>query len=400
MPTAKLSRAAARRLSIHTQGLDGHWRLPKGKEGAAQIVERLGYVQIDTISVIERAHDHVIQTRYPGYHRDMLGELLSVDRRVFEYWTHAAAYVPMQDFRYYLARMVTAHTWKREADWRRDNESVVQEVLARIRAEGAMASANFKHEPGQRGPWWDWKPAKMALEVLFNSGELMVSARRGFQRVYDLAERVLPSHIDTHIPTKDEAALFFAHRALATLGLATVPQVRKLYQNHGALNALNNLIDTDQAVPLQIEGLEETYYALTSTLGKIPRRLANHIHLLSPFDNLTIDRDRLQALFDFYYRIECYTPAAKRQYGYFTLPILWNGAFIGRLDPKAARQDKTLIIRNLALEPAFKAYDALIPPLTTAIKRFALFNGCPDVLLEQTTPRKIKAPLVQALKSL
>lgn len=400
MSTTKLSLAAARRLSIRTQGLDGHWKLAQGKEGAAQIVERLGYVQIDTISVIERAHDHIIQTRLPGYTRDMLGELLASDRRVFEYWTHAAAYVPMQDFRYYSARMATAHKWKREAAWLKDNKKVVRQVLARIRAEGAMASADFKHEAGQRGPWWDWKPAKMALEVLFNSGQLMVSARRGFQRVYDLQERVLPAHIDRRLPSKEEVALFHARRTLTTLGLATAAHVRKLYQNHGAENALHTLLESGHIVPLQIENLDETYYALREILNTCPRRLSNHLHLLSPFDNLTIDRDRLQALFDFHYRIECYTPATKRQYGYFTLPMLWNGAFIGRLDPKADRKNKTLIIRHLALEPGFKAYDALIPPLVQALKRFALFNTCQDIRLEKTTPHKIKAPLTKALKTI
>ncbi len=400
MSTTKLSLAAARRLSIRTQGIDGHWKLAQGKEGAAQIVERLGYVQIDTISVIERAHDHIIQTRLPGYTRDMLGELLASDRRVFEYWTHAAAYVPMQDFRYYAARMATAHKWKRDAAWRKDNKKMVRHVLARIRAEGALASADFEHETGQRGTWWNRKPAKIALEVLFNSGELMVSARRGFQRVYDLRERVLPAHIDTRLPSKEEVALFYARRALTTLGLATTAQVRKVYQNHGAEKALHTLLETGQIAPVQIENLSGTYYALPEILNACPRRLANHLHLLSPFDNLTIDRDRLQALFDFHYRIECYTPAAKRQYGYFTLPMLWNGDFVGRLDPKADRKNKTLIVRHLALEPGFDSYDAFIPLLVQALKRFALFNACQDIRLEKTTPHKIKATLTRALKTI
>lgn len=394
-----LSLTTARRLSIRTQGLDNHTPVSSGKEGTTQVVERLGYVQIDTIAVIERAHDHILWNHHPGFTSDMLGELLAIDRRVFEYWAHAAAYVPMADYRYYLPRMATAHNWRRESLFRKENKKLVKEVYERIRREGAMASADFDYQDAKRGTWWDWKPAKRALEVLFNTGELMVSARRRFQRVYDLPERVVPGHIDTQAATPDEAARHFARRALSTLGLASLPQIRKLYANHGARKALDDLLEAGEAVAVQIENQEAPYYALTATLDNTPRQQKNHLHLLSPFDNITIDRDRLLALFDFHYRIECYTPAPKREYGYFTLPILWNGSFIGRLDPKAERKSQTFLVRNIVFEPGFKDYDALLPALAKALHRFAAFNGCTSIRVERTKPGKFKAPLNRILKN-
>ena len=394
-----LSLAAARHLSIRTQGLDHHAPAARGKKGTAQVVERLGYVQIDTIAVIERAHDHILWNHQPDFTSEMLGELLAIDRRVFEYWTHAAAYVPFADYRYYLPRMASAHNWRREARFRKENTRLVKEVYERIRREGAMASADFDNPDQKRGTWWDWKPAKSALEVLFCTGELMVSARRRFQRVYDIPERVVPKDIDTRAATPEEAARHFARRALSTLGLASLPQIRKLYANNGAQAALAELLDSGEAVAVQIENQETTYYALASTLQNAPRRQKNHLHLLSPFDNLTIDRDRLFDLFDFHYRIECYTPAAKRQYGYFTLPILWNGRFIGRLDPKAERKNQTFLVRNLVFEPGFTDYDALLPNLAAALHRFAAFNGCTSIRIEKTKPGKFKAPLNRALNN-
>jgi len=394
----KLSLAAARRLSIRSQGLDRHQPIGGGKKGAGLVVEQLGYVQIDTISVIERAHDHTIWTRQPDFASDMLGELLAQDRRVFEYWTHAASYVPFADYRYYVPRMNSAHNWPREASFRSENPRLVKDVYEQIRRRGAMAAADFDHQDAKRGTWWDWKPAKRALEVLFCTGELMVSARRRFQRVYDLRERVVPDHVDTRMPDRAEVARHFARRALSTLGVASLPQVRKLYANGHAQTAVAELVDSGEVTAVAIEGRQTTYYALSKALDAIPRRLKNHLHLLSPFDNLTIDRDRLLDLFGFHYRIECYTPAAKRRYGYFALPILWNGRFVGRLDAKAERKHQTFAIRNLVFEPGFEEYEALEPALVDALHRFAAFNGCDSIRVEKTEPRKIKAPLVRALK--
>jgi uncharacterized protein len=399
--TMKISRARARRLAVEAQGLGRPWKVPKGADGAAQVVEHLGYVQIDTIAVIERAHHHVWWTRQPDYQPSMLDQLLAHDRRVFEYWTHAASYVPMADLRYYLPVMAQARNWRREKTWYQEkgNAAVVRQVLKRIRSEGGLRGADFKDDSRRRGPWWDWKPAKRALEYLFNTGELMVSARPSFQRVYDLPERVVPSHIDTRLPTEAERLRFVVRRALAGHGVIAVKsRPHGLHQGEKVAGVLAELIDAGEATLLEIEGQPQPYYALTARLADCPKRPTKALHLLSPFDNLIIDRQRAEALFDFHYRIECYTPQAKRRYGYFSLPILWGDALIGRLDAKAHRREKELAVRGLFFEEGFDAFDAALKPLAAKLQAFARFNGCEKVQVEKSEPAKVKAPLNRLLK--
>jgi hypothetical protein len=391
-----ISRAAARRLAIHRQGLNTRWKLPAGEEGAAQVVDRLGYVQIDTISVIERAHHHVMGTRQGGYQPGMLYELLA-DRQVFEYWTHAAAYVPFSDYRYYVSRMRSYRDPKRAEEFRKAHPLLLKKVLQRIESEGALSASDFEHKSSDRGPWWDWTPAKRALEFLFDRGELMVTARDNFRRVYDLTERVVPSGIDTREPGQDEVARHFTRRALAVHGVATVAEVRKMFGNRGAKSALAEMVIAGEAIEVRVTGDEEVSYALPEVLATLPGRLSNGVHLLSPFDNLTIDRNRLERLFDFRYRIECYTPQAKRRYGYFTLPILWKGMLVGRLDPKAERRKKLFLVRNLVLEPSFHWDDAFASALAKSLREFATFNGCPELRVEKTAPRSFKNVLKSAL---
>lgn len=391
-----ISRAAARRLAIHCQGLNTRWKLPAGKEGAAQVVDQLGYVQIDTISVIERAHHHVLGTRQRGYHSSMIYELL-VDRTVFEYWAHAAAYLPFADFRYYLARMRGYRKAKRAEEFRRAHPRLLNQVLQRIKKEGPLSSSDFEHKSSERGPWWDWKPAKQALEILLDRGELMVTARDNFRRVYDLAERVVPSGIDTREPGPDEVARHFARRALVVHGVATVAEAGKMFGNRGAKTALAEMVIAGEAIEVRVTGDEEVSYALPEVLETVPARLSNGVHLLSPFDNLTIDRDRLERLFGFCYRIECYTPEAKRRYGYFTLPILWKGKLVGRLDPKAERKKKRFLVRKVVLEPSFRSDEAFASGLAKSLAEFAKFNGCNEIRVEKTEPRLFKKVLESAL---
>ena len=394
----KLSSATARCLALRAQGLDGAWKPGRGRAAVARAVEHLGYVQIDTISVVQRAHEHVLWTRVPGYDPAMLDWLQSRDRRVFEYWAHAAAYLPFSEFRYYLPRMRGAAGWRRDREWRDRNEPFVQTVLERIRAEGPLGSSDFEHQPGDRGAWWGWKPAKMALETLYNTGELMVTARRGFQRIYDLPERVIPAGTDTTEPSGEEQVRHFTRRALQVLGVASLAQVRKPFGNRRADTVLPDMLSEGEVVEVALEGLDEPYYALPATLERLPRAGRKRVHLLSPFDNLVIDRYRLRALFDFDYRIECYTPAAKRQYGYYVLPILWGDELVGRLDPKAERKDRVLRVNSLVMEPGFADHEAFPPALAGKLREYAAFNGCDEVVVAKTTPRKWRAPLVRALR--
>ncbi|MSS72814.1 MAG: winged helix-turn-helix domain-containing protein [Candidatus Latescibacteria bacterium] len=397
----KISASTARRLAVRSQGLDGGWKLSKGKEGAAQVLERLGYVQIDTIAVVERAHHHVFWTRHAGYDARMLHDLLARDRRAFETWTHAAAYVPMQDYRFFLPEMRAHADRPRTRQWLKQNARLAKDVLDRIRQEGPLGSADFE-DPRKRGPWWDWKPAKRALEVLLSTGELMVAERRNFNRLYDLTERVLPSSVDTTTPTPEEVARFVVRRLLGSLGIASVGDLRwEISDRKGVSGAIREMVDAGEVTPAEVEGVEgEGFYALTEALEASSRRgqRLTPVHLLSPFDNLVIWRRRLKKLFGFDYTIECYVPAPKRRYGYFCLPVLWGDRFVGRLDPKADRKGKTFIVRCLAFEPGFEDEDGLLPALAEKLRTFAAFQGCERVVVERTAPGKMKAALKRSLK--
>ena len=395
-----ITAAHARRLALRAQGLDGGHRAGRGANGAAATIERLGYVQIDTIAVIERAHEHILWTRQPSYRSTYLQRLMR-DRRVFEYWTHAASYVPMADYRYYGRRRRWYAGAGRGADWLRENRTVVEHVRERIETEGPLLAADFQDVEGRRGPWWDWKPAKAALEALFDAGELMISERRGFQRVYNLAERVLPIDVDVTEPDVDERARWAVHRTLDNLGVADEAQMRIWNRNREETHAaVEELLEAGQIEPVEIRGDDgHPLFARPADLQDTARgRSTRQVHLLSPFDNLVIRRLWLLRIFDLDYKVECYVPGPKRRFGYFCLPVLFGDRLVGRLDPKADRKEGVFIVRCLELEPKVNV-DTLLPPLAASIWRFARFNGCDEVRVETVRPVKVKAPLRRALAS-
>lgn len=398
----KISLATARQLALRAHGLDGGWTLPPGKEGAAQIIERLGYVQIDTIHIIQRAHHHTLWTRFPQYAPEMLDDLLAKDRRVFEWWTHAMAYIPMRDYRFYAPRMGYHALWGRQREWLIEYADVIAHVKERIRAEGPLGASDFEHPKNTTNGWWDWKPAKQALEILASMGELMVTKRHNFQRIFDLTERVLPSDVDTTPPTDEELQRFIVRFALNTGGVLRQSEVQWSRRKADPA-ALQAMVETGEVTAFEVEGLNgEPCYALSDVFEAVTQSPNGepHLHILSPFDNLIIDRRWLKAFFDgFEYTIECYVPEAKRKYGYFVLPILWGDRFVARLDSKADRKPKTFVIKRLLFEPGFAEYDAVLPALVEKLRAFAAFNGCDHFAVEDVQPEKVKAPLEHMLSA-
>jgi len=384
MPTTKLSLDQAKRIILRTQLLSDSPQL-EGKEGPALVIEHLGYVQIDTIAVVERAHHHTLWSRCPDYDPSFLHDLAAIDRRIFEYWAHAMAFLPMSDYRFYIPRMERHRTSNRAwlSKWKQEHGHVLDHVLNRIRVEGALTSKDFEHPPTtRRGTWWDWKPAKRALEILFWQGHLMISERKNFQKIYDLTERVLPPEMDTTRPAEEELGRFHVRRALAGLGVAQEREIRDAFHiaNRGTIaETLKQMQQAKEVIPLSVEGLDGTYYALAETLEREDSPLLNRAHILSPFDNLTIQRDRMERLFGFKYTIECYLPAARRKHGYFVLPVLWRDRLIGRLDSKADRTSKNFIVKKLWFEPQFQAFDEALPAFSETLAQFARFNGCNTV---------------------
>jgi uncharacterized protein YcaQ len=226
----------------------------------------------------------------------------------------------------------------------------------------------------------------------------MVSERRNFQRIYDLTERVLPPELDTTSPTPDGLGRFEARRALGNLGFAPQDNVKWGRRGKKAIpeEVLRRLVDTGEVTPFEIEGIEDQgFCALTDALEAVMGSHARHrtVHVLSPFDNLIINRGWLERYFDFAYKFEAYTPKAKRIYGYFTLPILWGEQVVARMDSKADRKPKTFVIRNLLFEPSFDQAEAFFPALADKLRAFATFNGCERFAIEQLAPAKFRAPL-------
>jgi uncharacterized protein YcaQ len=405
--TESISEKIARRLVLHAQLLDGRTKIKKGKEGIAQAIGHLGYVQIDTISVIERAHHHTLWTRVPGYKPDDLHRAHAIDRSVFEYWGHAASYLPMGDYRFYLPMMrgfldPKGSWWK---GWGEKYGNYLEPVLKRIREEGPKAARDFENPGGRRkGPWWDWKPAKAALEMLFWRGQLMVRERRGFQRFYDLTERVLPAGTDTRVPGPDELGRFIVRRSLRALGVASEKEIRDYIRigDRGIVaKALKEMLSAAEIARTTVEGQVGVAYVLPAALAEAGRFRTRppRVRLLSPFDNLAISRSRLKERFGFDFKFECYLPKDKRDHGYFVLPILFGENMVGRLDPKADRKAGTFLVRRLALEPGFDDLDRLLPELAWAIWELARFNGCERVVLENILPKKLAAPLKEILSS-
>ncbi|WP_311567864.1 winged helix-turn-helix domain-containing protein [Photobacterium arenosum] len=393
--------ARLRRLALAAQGLLQAQPYGRGLAGARKAINHLGYVQIDTISVVERAHHHVFHARVPNFRPDMTHQML-LDGDIFEYWTHAAAFIPIEDFRFSLPYK---HAIKcGQTHWYKERDSkLMTELLARIRAEGPIRSRDVDTNSSKRAGWWDWKPAKKALEQLYMEGDLMVSSREGFQKIYDLTERVLPSHVNTQMPDMAEFAAHLLDRQLRGHGLMSMKGLTYLRRSTDLRKAVKDLVQEKLAMG-ELEQVKvssgEVFVMDAGALEHPVPRLNQRMLILSPFDNAVIQRDRLKSLFDYDYQIECYVPAAKRKYGYFCLPLLYRGEFIGRMDCKAHRKISHLEIKSLHIENHSFDEELLIAAFAAAVAQFCHFQACGTVSLTQAHPKQLALPLQSALKAL
>ncbi|HLP51948.1 MAG TPA: crosslink repair DNA glycosylase YcaQ family protein [Chitinophagales bacterium] len=369
-----LTNKEARNIILTSQGLADN-SFGKKKEGALNAIEHLGYVQIDTISVVERAHHHTIWSRVNDYHRKYLDELVE-DKKVFEYWSHAAAYLPMRDYRFSLMRKNLYAT--RKLGWY-FNKRATKFIYDRIKAEGPLQSKDFE-EKKKQGGWWNWKESKIALEQLYMEGKLMATSRKGFQKVYDLTERVLPAGINTTPPTEGEYAEYLIRKIVRANGIAAKSEMGYLRPYTKALVAktLNELIEGKEIIPVKVKGIEkDVFYSTEANMeNNLTQKANKQVKILSPFDNSVIQRNRLKNIFGYDYTIECYVPEPKRVYGYFCLPVLFGNDFIGRMDCKADRQNETLIVKSAYYEKGFKPTAKFKSEFEKEMKLFARFNGC------------------------
>ncbi|HDZ07964.1 winged helix-turn-helix domain-containing protein [Pseudohongiella sp.] len=391
-------RARLRRMALIAQGLLQSQPFGRGLAGARNAIDHLGYVQIDTISVVERAHHHVLFSRVPGFKPAMINQLMR-SRDIFEYWSHAAAFLPMADFRFSLPYKHAIKSGK--THWfRHRDDKLMRELLARIRSDGPLRSRDIDAGDRKQAGWWDWKPAKKALEQLYMQGDLMVSDREGFQKSYDLTERVLPAGVDTQMPTLEEFSAHLMEQQLRCHGLVSLKGLTYLRRNAELRSAVKNLVDERLTQgQLQQVGVSngDVFVLPAGALDKRLPRVPDRLLILSPFDNSVIQRDRLKALFDYDYQIECYVPAAKRQYGYFCLPLLYRDEFIGRMDCKAHRKTGELEIKSLYLESYGFDEETVIAALVDAVQEFCRFQQCDSVSLTAAHPWQLAAPLRKAL---
>lgn len=383
--------------TLESQGLTQNTPFGIGKTAVLNALEHLGYIQIDTLSMVERAHHHTLWTRIPDFKADDLEDLVE-ERKVFEYWFHAASYLPMQDFRYVLPQMMTIK--RGESRYYNADAKVMKYVIDTIRNEGPKRARDFENESHKAGSWWNWKPAKLALERLFMQGDLMISGRSGMQKTYDLAERVLPSSTDTTEPTPLELAEYLVKTNLRAYGFTTLKQITHLRKGNELKKNVNQVLQTMQEdgviSQVKIEGLSSAFVQ-NNIFEKTFDLKDSNIRLLSPFDNSIIHRDRIKQIFDFDFRLECYTPKEKRQYGYFCLPILFRDQFIGRVDCKAHRKEKKFELIHLHIENSAIDIELWLKPFVETIKRFAVFNGCESLVLTKVSPSKLNTVIKKEL---
>ncbi|RKE03220.1 winged helix-turn-helix domain-containing protein [Marinifilum flexuosum] len=382
--TETLSSDQARKLVLLSQQIPPVKHKGTAIDASLSAIEHLGYIQIDTISVVQRAHHHTLWTRNPKYQASHLDQLLA-EKKVFEYWSHAAAYLPMRDFRFSLIRKHAIASGAQN-HWFEKDEKLMNSIMKRIELEGPLMAKDFENTDKKRRDWSS-KPAKRALENLFMQGDLMIPRRNNFHKVYDLTERVISSDIDISMPTEEEYIRFLIVRYLEANGLGLASEMAYLLKNTKPIveRYLKEMHLSGEL--LQIKVGEVNYYTLPSALDLLNKLLSrSKLKILSPFDNLLIQRKRMHSLFNYDYQIECYVPEAKRKFGYFCLPVLWDGKLVARMDCKADRKTSVLHVNHLALEANLKKLDAFSEALSKELKAFMIFNDCKQVKIHRTTP--------------
>jgi uncharacterized protein len=401
-PELTLSQDEARLITLYAQGLIGS-RARAG--GVPAMLRRLGGVQLDTISVLARSHELVAYARLGAIGRAKVEQAFWHPRRpaAFEYWSHAACVLPMEEWPYYEFRRRAFR--ERGLRWHQSHPEVCTRVLERIRAEGPLTATELGGAKNG-GPWWDWSDTKIAVEWLLDTGDVICVRRTGWRRVYDLPERVLPAHLRQATLTDEECLSRLAAVAGHALGVVTASDLadyqRLRYGGAGLRQdgRARKPADSAQAaglVPVEIAGGRNGRSVRAWLDPQLPDALArrgrHRTTLLSPFDSMVWDRKRTLRMFGFEHSLEAYVPQAKRVHGYYTMPLLAGGRLVGWVDP--ARSGSTLIARKLKLDKP-----AAAEPMARALVEAASWVGCDNVKLQQVEPPKLEQPLQAALTEL
>jgi uncharacterized protein len=402
----QLSLSQARNLQLAAQGLLNSPDRAATRLSLRKCIERMQLLQIDTIHVVARSPYLVLFSRLGNYPQQWLDEALA-HGHLFELWAHEACFAPVQHLTHH--RSYNQHTRRHwgiaggEASHHKHRASL-DSLLQHIETNGPVKSSDFERTDGKSGGWWGWKDEKRWLEALFARGELMVTRREKFQRVYDLAHRVVPSLHSLDVHQAEDVHASFIEKSIQALGVTQARWVHDYFRLKPRLKDadLDSLVDDGRIRRVQIEGWSAPGYVHSSHAGLLRKAAAGkleatHTTLLSPFDPLVWDRERASTMFEFDYRIECYTPEAKRVYGYFVLPILHHGEVIGRLDAKAHRSEGVFEVKALYLESGVKLGEGAVADVAAAIQRCADWHGTATVKVMRTSPAGLRVRLQRAI---
>jgi uncharacterized protein len=386
-PRERLSLASARRVALAAQGFSDP--VPVGtptRRHLRRVVSRTNLLQIDSVNVFQRAHYLPAFSRLGPYPTTLLDEMAFRHRELFEYWGHEASLLPVALHPLLRWRMERARNleegWGGVLRAMRDRPDFVAEVLRMVQELGPVSAGDLREgERRERGTWWSWDDEKRALEYLFWSGQVVTATRRSFERLYDVPERVLPAEIlNAPTPSREEAQRELVRLSARAHGVATEPDLRDYFRLSPAdgKQAVASLVESGELVPVAVEGWTKPAYL--SADATFPRKVARSA-LLSPFDPLVWERARTERLFGFSYRIEIYTPAPKRVYGYYVLPFLHDERLAARVDLKSDRKAGVLRVLASWLEPGGDAVD-VATALAVELRRAADWQGLADIVIE------------------
>ncbi|MFB7343788.1 winged helix-turn-helix domain-containing protein [Streptomyces hydrogenans] len=380
-PAAELSAAEARRIALRAQGFLG---APDRRAGVRGVLRHLGQVQLDTISVLARSHELIPYARLGAVGRTTVEEAYWSDGHAFEYWSHAACILPVEEWPLFAFRR---RAYRDRPHWHHElSDGSYAKVIDQLRAEGPRTATELGGAKN-KGEWWDWSDTKIAVERALMYGEVVVTERRGWKRVYDLAERAIPKSLRHDSFDDTECVRRLVRQAGEALGVGTRTDIADYHRLKA--EQFDAVVADSGLVPVTVEGWGKPAWADPAALATEPRG-RHRTTLLSPFDSLIWERARTERIFGFTHRLEAYVPKPKRVHGYFAMPVLAGGRLVGRVDP--AREGRTLVAKQVSLEGP-KA----VPAVAQALREAAEWVGCDTVRVERLDPPELTPLLVKAL---
>ncbi len=381
----RISNRDARHLWLSLQGLSD---APTGPADPRAVISKLGFVQLDSIQVLSRAHHHILWSRNQNYREPMLNKLLAEDRTVFEHFTHDASVLPIETYPYWRAQFERRKSRMDQKGWFKTALTTVNtaDIKSRIANEGALSTEAFDTKIEGPKEMWSRPPHKQALDYLWYAGELATCFRHNFKKFYNLPERVIPDAQRAEKIDHAEQINWLCTQALDRLGFATSGDIKRFWEAVDTADVKDWVSKTD-LIDVEVQTANRQWLPMQAP-ADIAQRLGqitpptSRLRILNPFDPVIRDRDRLSRLFGFDYRIEIFVPAAKRQWGYYVYPLLEGDRFVGRLEAKANRKKGEITVTQLWSEPGVRWTEARAAKLDAELVRMGRFIGAPTILWE------------------